>query len=223
MINDDGGNWTEIEFPCKPGNVSRSPCCSAPYHHRLDWNIWLIGFKPHQAYLRNRECWLMDLPARILDDRPRCAASRRDANRSARLRECLFRRPWLALLDRETSMHLVDRYYKSQMAPVYAKVDMYRYEWRIRSGEFCSRSTCVEKETWLGGSDVSRKLKYLRSRWIRTTGDFDRHSDDEVATRGREFSPHLDPWSSNRRIRSKNPIGISTLWLPSSVSMTCIH
>ena len=32
-------DWIELDFPCKPGNVSRRPCFCAPYHYRLDWNV----------------------------------------------------------------------------------------------------------------------------------------------------------------------------------------
>ncbi|EOD31500.1 hypothetical protein EMIHUDRAFT_231911 [Emiliania huxleyi CCMP1516] len=44
-----------VEFPCKPGAVTRRPCFCAPYHYRLDWNIWFLGFKPHQSMLQRRE------------------------------------------------------------------------------------------------------------------------------------------------------------------------
>ena len=37
-LSDDGGaTWSELEFPCKPGDVRRRPCFVAPYHYRLDW------------------------------------------------------------------------------------------------------------------------------------------------------------------------------------------
>mmetsp|Transcript_12525 Transcript_12525/g.30245 ORF Transcript_12525/g.30245 Transcript_12525/m.30245 type:complete len:602 (+) Transcript_12525:200-2005(+) len=52
--------WIELEFPCKPGSLTRRPCFCAPYHYRLDWNIWFIGFKPHKRYLHHRESWLFD-------------------------------------------------------------------------------------------------------------------------------------------------------------------
>ena len=52
------GDWWEVELPCKPGNLTRRPCLCAPYHHRLDWNIWFIGFKPHLQMLQQREGWV---------------------------------------------------------------------------------------------------------------------------------------------------------------------
>jgi hypothetical protein len=39
-ITYNGRDWVELEFPCKPGTVTRRPCFCAPYHYRLDWNIW---------------------------------------------------------------------------------------------------------------------------------------------------------------------------------------
>ena len=39
-VSHDGLDWTPLEFPCKPGRVTRGPCFCAPYHYRLDWNIW---------------------------------------------------------------------------------------------------------------------------------------------------------------------------------------
>ena len=47
-VSDDGATWTELDLPCKPGALDRRPCFAAPYHYRLDWNIWFIGFKPHR-------------------------------------------------------------------------------------------------------------------------------------------------------------------------------
>ena len=36
--------WREYQFPCKPGDPARRPCIAAPYHHRLDWQIWFAPF-----------------------------------------------------------------------------------------------------------------------------------------------------------------------------------
>lgn len=73
-LSHDGVSWHEIDFPCKPGNVTRRPCFCAPYHYRLDWNIWFIGFKPHQAMLQQRERWLYALLAQLLADGADAAA-----------------------------------------------------------------------------------------------------------------------------------------------------
>ena len=108
-ISYDGEHWTEIEFPCKPGKVNRRPCFCAPYHYRLDWNIWFVGFKPHRRMLEQREFWLLGLITKIL-------------NRNVKSR------PWLDLLDVQTATWLRDNYEQHYSIPRYAKVDMYHYQ-----------------------------------------------------------------------------------------------
>lgn len=104
-VSSDGKNWTEVELPCKPGDVKRRPCFCAPYHYRLDWNIWFIGFKPHQSMLQRRERWLYELLHKMLDNSM-------DSNKS----------PWLSLLHPSSASFL------QQNTVQYAKVDMYRYK-----------------------------------------------------------------------------------------------
>jgi hypothetical protein len=108
-ISDDGQHWRELEFPCKPGDVTRRPCFCAPYHYRADWNIWFIGFKPHQQMIKGREQWVYNLLSKILQDEA-------------------VQRPWLALLDTKTANLLRSTYYEKDEAPRYAKVDMYHYK-----------------------------------------------------------------------------------------------
>mmetsp|Transcript_34837 Transcript_34837/g.53416 ORF Transcript_34837/g.53416 Transcript_34837/m.53416 type:complete len:187 (+) Transcript_34837:93-653(+) len=108
-ISQNGSEWVELELPCKPGKVNRRPCFSAPYHYRIDWNIWFIGFPPHSSYLNRRETWLYNLVEKILDQHQK-------------------NRPWLDLLDVETASFLKEEYYDSGNAPRFAKVDMYRYK-----------------------------------------------------------------------------------------------
>ena len=104
-VSSDGKSWTEVELPCKPGDVKRRPCFCAPYHYRLDWNIWFIGFKPHQSMLQRRESWMYELLHKMLDN---------STNRN--------KRPWLSLLHPSSATYL------EQNTIQYAKVDMYRYK-----------------------------------------------------------------------------------------------
>ena len=69
-VSTDGRTWTELDFPCKPGSLTRRPCFCAPYHYRLDWNIWFLGFKPHAGMLRQREAWLYTFLAQLLTADP---------------------------------------------------------------------------------------------------------------------------------------------------------
>jgi Lipase maturation factor len=104
----NGTSWIELELPCKPGDVRRRPCSCAPYHYRLDWNIWFLGFKPHQAMLRQREGWMFSLLAKLLSGEA-------------------TPRPWLDLLDSTSSDLLRTQFYDRGSAPLMAKVDMYHY------------------------------------------------------------------------------------------------
>lgn len=115
-VSNDGQDWFEIELPCKPGRVERRPCFCAPYHYRLDWNIWFIGFKPHQAMLQRREQWMFSLVQHILAD------------------DTQSERPWLELLDK-SAQDLLKKRVK------YVKVDMYNYKmkdslWNILIQQF---------------------------------------------------------------------------------------
>jgi hypothetical protein len=53
--------WQEYEFPCKPGDVRRSPCLITPYHYRLDWQLWFAGLSSFQ-----REPWIVHLAYQLL-------------------------------------------------------------------------------------------------------------------------------------------------------------
>ncbi len=60
---DAATQWREYEFKCKPGDVRRRPCVVAPYHHRLDWQIW---FAAMSDYARNP--WLVHLVYKLLQN-----------------------------------------------------------------------------------------------------------------------------------------------------------
>ncbi|CAM3452800.1 MULTISPECIES: lipase maturation factor family protein [Streptomyces] len=53
--------WREYEFKGKPGNVLRLPRQFAPYHLRLDWQMWFAALSP--AYTRG---WFEPLVERLL-------------------------------------------------------------------------------------------------------------------------------------------------------------
>ena len=88
--------------------MTRRPCFCAPYHYRLDWNIWFLGFKPHQSMLQRRERWLFAFLLKLLaGDPPALSLLAAGAADGA-----AFRDP--------EPPH-------ARKAPRYAKVDMYRY------------------------------------------------------------------------------------------------
>lgn len=80
------------------------------FSYRLDWNIWFIGFKPHDRMLHQRESWLFSLISKLLDG---------DGG--------FDDRPWIGLLDSSTAAWLQANYSQSNV-PLYAKVDMYHYK-----------------------------------------------------------------------------------------------
>ncbi|WP_019359131.1 lipase maturation factor family protein [Streptomyces sp. AA1529] len=57
--------WHEYEFKGKPGNVRRLPRQFAPYHLRLDWQMWFAALSP--AYTRG---WFEPFVSRLLENDP---------------------------------------------------------------------------------------------------------------------------------------------------------
>jgi hypothetical protein len=57
----DAAHWQAYEFPCKPGALDRRPCVVAPYHYRLDWQIWFAAMSTP-----DREPWMIHLVAKLL-------------------------------------------------------------------------------------------------------------------------------------------------------------
>jgi lipase maturation factor 1 len=109
-------DWYELEFPCKPGSVDRRPCFCAPYHYRIDWNIWFIGFKPHANMLHGRETWMFRLVTKLLTKPETTTSTGEDP------------RPWLNLLDATSSKMLRYHYDHKYQTPVAVKVEMYHYQ-----------------------------------------------------------------------------------------------
>jgi len=57
--------WREYEFRCKPGDVRRRPCVVAPYHYRLDWQIWFAAMSDAA-----HNPWLVHFIAKLLEGDP---------------------------------------------------------------------------------------------------------------------------------------------------------
>ena len=54
--------WRAYEFKGKPGDPSRRPPWVAPYHLRLDWQMWFAAMRPHR-----HPRWLVRLVAKLLE------------------------------------------------------------------------------------------------------------------------------------------------------------
>jgi lipase maturation factor 1 len=65
----DGSEWIEYEFRYKPGAVDQRPRFVAPYHPRLDWQMWFAALDPPG----NAE-WLRSLVRHLLRGTPEVLA-----------------------------------------------------------------------------------------------------------------------------------------------------
>jgi lipase maturation factor 1 len=65
----DGRHWLEYGFRYKPGDVDRRPPFVAPFHPRLDWQMWFAALAP----MASAE-WLQTLSARIRAGTPEVLA-----------------------------------------------------------------------------------------------------------------------------------------------------
>ncbi len=62
---DPNVTWKEYEFPCKPGDPTRSPCLITPYHYRLDWQLWFAALGDFRS-----EPWILNLVYELFARRP---------------------------------------------------------------------------------------------------------------------------------------------------------
>ena len=59
--DDPNARWLAYALPCQPGDPMRAPCVCAPYHYRLDWQMWFAGLSDYE-----REPWIVHLVAQLL-------------------------------------------------------------------------------------------------------------------------------------------------------------
>ena len=59
--SNDGASWIPYQFKYKPGDVARRPMWVAPYHPRLDWQMWFAALGNSQG-----NPWFSALLARLL-------------------------------------------------------------------------------------------------------------------------------------------------------------
>lgn len=59
--SNDGINWKEYEFPCKPGNPDKMPCIVSPYHYRITWQIWFAAMGDY-----SQSPWMVHLVYKLL-------------------------------------------------------------------------------------------------------------------------------------------------------------
>src|SRR5262245_32443250 len=61
----DGVTWREYGFRWKPGDVTRRPAFVAPYHPRLDWQMWFAALSEF-----GRDRWFLAFCGTLLDGSP---------------------------------------------------------------------------------------------------------------------------------------------------------
>jgi hypothetical protein len=108
--------WREYEFPCKPGVVTRTPCITAPYPRRLDWQMWFAAMqRPEQ------NGWLYNLMIALIGPPPRSPGTTpQEKSRIENDREATqFAR---ALLQSPVP-------FAFNHPPKWIKADLYRYEY----------------------------------------------------------------------------------------------
>lgn len=63
--SNDGENWQVYEFYWKPGDLKNAPKQVAPYHPRLDWQMWFAALGSYQ-----QNGWFINLLQRLLEGSP---------------------------------------------------------------------------------------------------------------------------------------------------------
>ncbi len=64
-VPDEKAIWLPYEFKAKPGNVYKRPSFVAPYHYRLDWQIWFAAMSDYRQHP-----WLISFIYRLLQHEP---------------------------------------------------------------------------------------------------------------------------------------------------------
>mmetsp|Transcript_25720 Transcript_25720/g.43602 ORF Transcript_25720/g.43602 Transcript_25720/m.43602 type:complete len:711 (+) Transcript_25720:134-2266(+) len=59
---DANGPWKEYNFNVKPGDVNRTPRWISPYHHRIDWQLWISA----QTGRIERNPWMLSFLLKLL-------------------------------------------------------------------------------------------------------------------------------------------------------------
>ena len=101
--NDINGPWREYQFKVKPGDITRRPSWISPYHHRLDWQMWIAS----QVGRIERSAWIYSLLLKLLKQEPDVV----------RLLEC---DPWESASERDMSLQ--------EQRPKYIRIEKYLYK-----------------------------------------------------------------------------------------------
>jgi hypothetical protein len=64
-VSEDGVRWREYPFRWKPGDITRRPAFVAPYHPRLDWQMWFAALSEF-----GRDRWFLAFCRALLEGSP---------------------------------------------------------------------------------------------------------------------------------------------------------
>eukprot|EP00816_Leptocylindrus_hargravesii_P008073 CAMPEP_0196801502 /NCGR_PEP_ID=MMETSP1362-20130617/1269_1 /TAXON_ID=163516 /ORGANISM="Leptocylindrus danicus, Strain CCMP1856" /LENGTH=253 /DNA_ID=CAMNT_0042172503 /DNA_START=1126 /DNA_END=1884 /DNA_ORIENTATION=- len=101
------GPWKEYNFNVKPGNVFKRPKWITPYHHRLDWQMWISQF------CRQPPPWMYNFLLKLLV---------RDQG-VMRLLDKQNGDPWASNIEKESDLSTTHCGH-----PKYIRVERYRYK-----------------------------------------------------------------------------------------------
>jgi len=114
--NDIKGPWKEYHFKVKAGDVHKRPRWISPYHHRLDWQMWIAS----QSGRVERSQWLISLLLKLL----------RQEKDVINLIESDPWKPMSANNDgKSPESHTEDN---SSVSPKYIRIEKYRYKFYDR-------------------------------------------------------------------------------------------
>lgn len=97
------GPWKEYQFKVKPGDVCRSPSWISPYHHRLDWQMWIAS----QLGRVERSPWMYSFLLKLL-------------NQETDVMKLLKTDPWMSNSNNDA------------VRPKYIRIEKYKYNFCSR-------------------------------------------------------------------------------------------
>ncbi len=109
---DIDGPWREYHFRVKPGDIHRRPPWISPYHHRLDWQMWIAV----QSGRVERSPWLYKFLLKLLQQEKDVI-------------DLLEADPWAASSSNATIQNDVEPAVSdSAPGPKYIRIEKYRYK-----------------------------------------------------------------------------------------------
>jgi len=120
------GPWKEYQFKVKPGDVHRRPRWISPYHHRIDWQMWIASATGRVE----RSPWIYSLLLKLL---------RREKDVTGLLESD----PW------EVDLSSEGRAGDDSDAPKYIRIEKYRYKFYDMKNSTISNDVGERAPYWI--------------------------------------------------------------------------